>query len=328
MTGAGLMKLTVLIAMVCASVSGAAFAQTAGYPAKPIRFVIGFPPGGSTDVAARLIAPRLTERLGQPLIMDNRAGAGGNIGVDAIAKSAPDGYTIGFGVSGALAVNVSLQPDLPYDPVKDIAPIALAVINPLVLCTAPDTPVTSVRELIGYAKSRPEKVVYATGGTGTAMHLSGAMLNRMAGIELTHIAYKGNGAAATGLVGSQVPVAIVDLTSARAFIRAGRIRALGVTSAKRTQLAPEIPTIAESGLPGFDITSWFGVIAPAGTPADIVALLNAELIAVLKDPGIRERLAAAGLEPLPGTSDEFRTLIRSEIDKYARLIKVSGIRVE
>jgi tripartite-type tricarboxylate transporter receptor subunit TctC len=307
---------------------GAVCAQTAGYPNKPLRFIVGFPPGGSTDVAARVIAPRLAERLGQPIVIDNRAGAGGNIGVDAIAKSAPDGYTIGFGVSGALSVNVTLQPNLPYDPLKDVVPLTLAVVNPLVLCVAPETPVASVRELIGYAKPRPGRVSYATGGNGTAMHLSGAMLNLMAGIEIVHVAYKGNGAAVAGVVGGQIPAAIVDLTSAQSFLRAGRIRALGVTSAKRTQLAPDIPTIAESGVLGFDITSWFGVIAPGGTPADIVALLNAELIAVLNSADIRDRLAAVGLESAPGTSDEFAALIRSEIRKYARLIQSSGIRIE
>jgi tripartite-type tricarboxylate transporter receptor subunit TctC len=322
------MKKTVVLWALWMAWVGGACAQTAGYPNKPIRFVIGFPPGGSTDVAARLIAPKLSERLGQPFLMDNRAGAGGNIGVDAIAKSVPDGYTIGFGVSGALAVNVTLQPDLPYNPVRDIAPVALAVINPLVLCVAPKTSVASVRELIAYAKPRAGQISYATGGSGTAMHLSGAMLNLMAGIELVHVAYKGNGAAVAGLVGEQIPAAIVDLTSARSFIRAGRIRALGVTSARRTQLAPEIPTLAESGIPGFEVTSWFGVIAPGGTPADIVALLNAELIAVLNSADIRDRLGAVGLEPAPGTSDEFAALIRNEIQKYARLIKSSGIRIE
>jgi len=305
-----------------------AMAQTAGYPNRPIRFMVGFPPGGSTDVAARMIAPRLAERLGQQFIIDNRAGAGGNIGVDAVAKAPADGYTIGFGVSGALAVNVTLQPNLPYDALKDLAPVALAMINPLVLCTALETPANSLQELIAYAKPRPGSLFYGTGGSGTAMHLSGAMLNLLAGIDLVHVAFKGNSAAATGLVGNQIPVAVVDLTSARSFIRAGRIRALGVTSAHRTQLAPEIPTLAELGLAGFDVTSWFGVIAPAGTPADIVAYLNAELIAVLKAPEMRERLAAAGLEPVAGTADEFAALIRSEIRKYAKLIRTSGIRLE
>lgn len=322
------MRGKVVLAIAAGLWVGGAIAQTGGYPSKPIRFMVGFPPGGSTDVAARLIAPRLAERLGQQLIIDNRAGAGGNIGVDAVAKAPPDGYTIGFGVSGALAVNVTLQPNLPYDPLKDLAPVALAMINPLVLCTALETPAASVQELIAYAKPRPGRLSYATGGSGTAMHLAGAMLNLMAGIELVHVAYKGNSAAATGLVGNQIPVAVVDLTSARSFIRAGRIRALGVTSAQRTQLAPEIPPLAQLGLPGFDVTSWFGVIAPAGTPADIVAYLNAELIAVLKSPEMRGKLAAAGLEPVPGTSDEFAALIASEIQKYAKLIRSSGIRIE
>ena len=321
-------KVVLVVVGLAMLAAGNARAQTAGYPAKPIRFIVGFPPGGSTDVAARLIAPRLSARLGQPLVMDNRAGAGGNVGVDIVAKSAPDGYTIGFGVSGALAVNVALQPNLPYDPLRDVVPVMLAMINPLVLCASTEAPVASVRELIGYAKQRPGRLNYATGGSGTAMHLSGAMLNLMAGIELVHVAYKGNGAAATGLVGGQISVAVVDLASSRSFIRAGRIRALGVTSARRTQLAPEIPTIAESGIPGFDVTSWFGVIAPAGTPADIVALLNSELIAVLSQPELRERLAVAGLEPAPGTADDFGALIRAEIDKYARLVKSSGIRIE
>lgn len=318
----------IAIALAGLAWTGIALTQTAGYPGRPIRFMVGFPPGGSTDVAARLIAPRLAERLGQQIYVDNRAGAGGNIGVDAIAKSAPDGYTIGFGVSGALAVNVTLQPNLPYDPLRDLVPIALAMINPLVLCTAPETPAASLQELVAYAKPRPGRLSYGTGGSGTAMHLSGAMLNLLAGIDLVHVAYKGNSAAATGLVGNQIPVAVVDLTSARSFIRAGRIRALGVTSAQRTPLAPEIPTLAELGLAGFDVTSWFGVVAPAGTPADIVALLNAELIAVLKAPEMRDKLAAAGLEPVPGTSDEFAALIRSEIRKYAQLIRTTGIRME
>lgn len=326
----GKLAASVSMAIVLAGLAwtGGAGAQTAGYPGRPIRFMVGFPPGGSTDVAARLIAPRLAERLGQQIYVDNRAGAGGNVGVDAIAKSAPDGYTIGFGVSGALAVNVTLQPNLPYDPLRDLAPIALAMTNPLMLCTSPESPLGSLQELIAHARPRPGRISYATGGSGTAMHLSGAMLNLLAGIELVHVAYKGSSAAATGVVGNQVPVAIVDLTSAKAFVRAGRIRALGVTSARRTPLAPEIPTLAELGLAGFDVTSWFGVVAPAGTPADIVALLNAELIAVLKAPEMRDKLAAAGLEPVPGTSDEFAALIRSEIRKYAQLIRTSGIRIE
>lgn len=319
-----------LIALVVAwfDLGGAACAQTAGYPSRPIRFIVGFPPGGSTDVAARLIAPRLAERLGQPLQIEARAGAGGTIGVDTVAKAAPDGYTIGFGVSGALAVQAALRGGLPFDTLRDIAPVTLAVINPLVLVANLDAPAASVRELITYTRPRPGAIAFGTGGSGTAMHLAGAMLNLMAEIELVHVLYKGNGAAVAGLLGAQVPFAIVDLTSAKGFIRAGRVRALGLTGAKRSPLAPGIPTIAESGVPGFDVTSWFGVIAPGGTPADIVALLNAELLAAINSPDVREKLAAVGLEAAAGSSDDFGELIRSELRKYAKLVKSSGIRIE
>jgi tripartite-type tricarboxylate transporter receptor subunit TctC len=320
----------IAIATVCGALCvamGATGASGQGYPNRALRFVVGFPPGGSTDVAARIIAPRLGERLGQPVLVDNRAGAGGNIGVDTIAKSAPDGYTIGFGVSGALTINVLLQ-SLPYDPLKDVAPLTLAVINPLVLAGGMDAPAASVRELVAYVRPRPGRLTYATGGTGTAMHLSGAMLNALAGIELVHVPYKGNSATAAGLIGGQVPFAVLDLTSAQPFIRAGRMRALGVTSAKRTPLAPEIPTIAEAGLPGFEVISWFGIIAPGGTPPEIVTRLNAELVWVLTHPESRDRLMAAGLEPSPSSQEEFGALIRAELAKMAGVIRASGIKAD
>lgn len=306
--------------------AGSAGAQD--YPTRPLRFIVGFPPGGSTDVAARVIVPRLAERLGQPVLIEARSGAGGNIAVDTIAKAAPDGHTIGFGVSGALTLNVTLQPNLPYDPLKDIAPVTLAAISPLVLAVGAPTPLHSVRELIAYARPRAGELSYATGGEGTAMHLAGAMLNLLAGLELIHVPFKGNSATAAALVGGQVPIAILDLTSARAFMRAGRIRALGVTSAKRTLLAPEIPTLAESGLPGFEVVSWFGVIAPAGTPSAILTRLNAELVGVLTEPESRDKLMTLGLEPAPSSQGEFADLIRTEIPRLAKLIRTSGIRVE
>jgi len=305
--------------------AGGAVAQ--GYPNRPLRFVVGFPPGGSTDVAARVIAPRLAERLGQPVLVDNRAGAGGNIGVDTIARAAPDGYTIGFGVSGALTINFTLHP-LPYDPLKDIAPVTLAAFNPLVLAMGPDAPAATLRELIAYARPRPGRLAFATGGTGTAMHLTGAMLNALAGIELVHVPFKGSSATAAALIGGQVPFAVLDLTSAQPFMRAGRMRALGVTGAKRTPLAPEIPTIAESGVPGFEVVSWFGVIAPAETPAEIVTRLNAELVGVLTNADSRQKFMAAGLEPAPSSQEEFASLIRAEIPRMAKLIRTAGIRDE
>lgn len=316
----------IALAAACALLwTGGAAAQ--GYPDRPLRFIVGFPPGGSTDVAARVIAPRLAERLGQPVLVDNRAGAGGNIGVDTIAKAAPDGYTIGFGVSGALTINLTLQ-RLPYDPLMDIAPVTLAAFNPLILVAGTDAPAASVRELIAYARPRPGRMAFATGGTGTAMHLSGALLNALAGIELVHVPFKGNSAAAAGLIGGQVPFAVLDLTSAQPFVRAGRMRALGVTSARRTPLAPEIPTIAESGVPGFEVVSWFGIIAPAETPAEIVTRLNAELVGVLTSPDSRQKLMTAGLEPAPSSQEEFGSLIRAEILRLAKLIRSAEIRAE
>lgn len=314
--------------MLACALTWAASAAAQDYPTRPLRFIVGFPPGGSTDVTARVIAPRLAERLGQPVLIEARSGAGGNIAVDTIAKAAPDGHTIGFGVSGALTLNVTLLPHLPYDPLKDIAPVTLVAINPLVLAVGAPTPLYSVRELIAYARPRAGELSYATGGEGTAMHLAGAMLNLLAGLEMIHVPFKGNSATAAALVGGQVPLAILDLTSARAFMRAGRIRALGVTSTKRSSLAAEIPTLAESGLPGFEVVSWFGVIAPAGTPSAILTRLNAELVGVLTEPESRDKLMALGLEPAPSSQGEFADLIRREISRLAKLIRTTGIRVE
>lgn len=307
------------------AVCGAAAAQ--GYPNRPLRFIVGFPPGGSSDVAARVIAPRLAERIGQPVHIEIRAGAGGSIAVDAIVRSAPDGYTIGFGVSGALTINTTLQ-SLPYDPVKDIAPVTLVATTPLLLAAGPVAPVQSLRELLAYARPRPGRLEFATGGTGTAMHLSGAMLNALAGVELVHVPYKGNSATAAALIGGQVPLAVLDLTSAQPFLRAGRMRALAVTSARRTALAPEIPTMAEAGVPGFDVVSWFGIIAPAGTPSDIVTFLNAELVGVLTHAESRERMVAAGLDPVPSSQEEFGALVRAEVQRMGKVIREMGIRGE
>jgi tripartite-type tricarboxylate transporter receptor subunit TctC len=305
--------------------AGGAAAQ--GYPNRPVRFIVGFPPGGSTDVAARVITPRLAERIGQPVLIDIRAGAGGSIAVDAIVRSAPDGYTIGFGASGALTINTTLQ-SLPYDPVRDIAPVTLVATTPMLLAAGPATPVQSLRELLAYARPRPGRLEFATGGTGTAMHLSGAMLNALAGVELVHVPFKGNSATAAALIGGQVPLAVLDLTSAQPFLRAGRMRALAVTSARRTALAPGIPTMAEAGVPGFDVVSWLGIIAPAGTPSDVVTYLNAELVGILTHADSRERLVAAGLDPVPSSQEEFGALVRAEIPRLAKLIRESGVRGE
>jgi len=307
---------------------GQAAAQPHGYPGKPIRFIVGFPPGGSTDIAARIITPRLSERLSQSVIVDNRSGAGGIVGVDAIAKSEPDGYTIGWGVSGMLTISVSLRTDLPFNPVTDLAPITMAVNNTLILVANPSFPAKDASELIALAKAKPGKIALGSPGIGTAMHLAGALLNMMAGIDLVHAPYKGLGPAANDLLGGQIPVAILDVATTRNFIKLGRLKALGTTGVKRALTAPEVSTIDESGLPGYAVTSWFGVIAPARTPPEIVRLLNSHIVAILEIPDVRERFFAMGLEPMPTTSEEFGNIIKSEITRWAKVIKESGIVVQ
>ena len=309
------------------SFAGTVYAQA--YPTKPVRFMVGFPAGaGSSDVSARAIAAKLSERLGQPVIVDNRSGAGGIVGVDAIAKAPPDGYTIGFGGTGSLAVSPTLLPNMPYDSLKDLAPLTLSTILPQLVVVRADLPVQSMNELVTYARARPGQVTFGTSGTGTAQHLAGAMINLIAGVDLAHVPYKGSLPAVTDLIGGQIPLAIIDLATVRSFIKAGRIRVLGMTSAKRTILAPEIPTVAESGVPGVDAPTWFGILTTAGTPPEIIAKLNSELVATLKNIDVRDKLMAAGIEPMSSTPEEFATLIRTDLERYARLIKSSGIKVQ
>ncbi len=306
-------------------VAAPALAQLSAYPAKPIRFFVGYPPGGSTDTAARILATKLSERIGQPVIVDNRSGAGGLIGIDAIAKSEPDGYTIGFGVSGNLAVNVTLLPKMPFDPIADLAPVSMAVNNSLIIVAHPSFPANNVAELIALAKAKPGKLVYGAPGTGSAMHLAGALLNSMAGTDLGVAHYKGLGPVANDLVGGHIPLAILDVTTTRGFIQQGRLKALATTAAARAPTAPDVPTVAESGVPGYAVTSWFGVIAPARTPPDRIRLLNSHIVAILESADVRERYLAAGLEPVASTPEAFGQFIREEIARWAKVIKEAGI---
>lgn len=305
-----------------------AFAQGDAYPNRPIRFYAGFPPGGVADIVARIITPGLSARLGQPVIVDNRAGAGGVIGVDSVAKSRADGYTMGFGVSGALTSSVTLMPKLPYDPTKDIAPVSLVVSNPLLLAVPADSGIQSMSGFIAAAKAAQGKFNYGTAGAGTAMNLAGELLKQRAGIEMTHIAYKGSSPAAMDLLGGQLSAAVLDLATAKPHILSGRFKALGLTSGKRTALAPEIPTIQEAGVPGYEFDSWFGLVMPAATPPAILARVHTELVAVLRDPGVRQQLMDAGTDPAPGTPAEMAGQIRKEIDLTARLIKTANIKIE
>jgi tripartite-type tricarboxylate transporter receptor subunit TctC len=305
--------------------SGIIFAQA--YPSKPLRFVVSFPPGGSADLVARSIAPRLSERLGHPVVIENRAGAGGNIGVDAVAKAAPDGYTIGLAAAGALSLNVSLYPSMPFNAEKDLAPITMLAMIPFILIAHPSQP-SSLKEIIENARAKPGSLSYGHGGNASAMHLSGELLKMMAGIELLPVPYKGSGPVVADVLGGQVPLGIVDLPSAMANVKAGKLKALAITTMNRIAAAPEVPTFAEAGVPGYESIGWFGAVAPANTPSEVIGRLNREMVDALAVPEIRERVLAAGAEPNTTTPQEFAAFIRYETRKWARVIKTANVKVE
>lgn len=314
-----------LLAACAALWLGAPLAQP-NYPTKPIRFIVTFPPGGSSDLIARALATVLSDRLRQQVLVENRPGAGGNIGMDFVAKAAPDGYTMGLGAAGALAANVSLYPKMPYDPAKDFAPVSNVAFVPFFLVAKTALPANDLRELIALASAKPGQLMLGYGGNGTAMHLSGELFKLMAKVQLTNVPYKGSGPAAMDAVGGQLDLAVVDVASAINQVKAGRLKAIAVTSAKRVSVAPDVPTMAEAGLAGYEATGWFGVVMPAGTPAEIIGRMNSELVAALKRQDIRERVIAAGAEPSPGTPAEFGALIRDEIAKWAEVVKISGAK--
>jgi tripartite-type tricarboxylate transporter receptor subunit TctC len=314
-----------LALLVAALLSIALHAQE--YPNRPIRFIVSFPPGGSSDLIARVIAPRMTERLGQPVLVENRPGAGGNIGVDAVAKAPPDGYTIGLAAAGALSSNISLYPSMPFQPEKDLAPISMLAMIPFFLVAHPSQPAT-LKQLIQAAKAKPGGIAVGYGGNGSTMHLAGELFNMMAGIKLQPVPYKGSGPVSADVLGGQVPLGVVDVPSAIAHVRAGRMRALAVTSKRRIAAAPEVPTFEEAGVPGYEAIGWFGAVAPAGTPADIINRLNREMAAALSDPEIHERALAAGAEPFTNTPQEFAAMIREETRKWAQLIRTAGIKLQ
>jgi len=314
------------LAMAACCAPGVAVAQP--YPSKPIRLVVPFPPGGSLDVVARAIGQKLTEAWGQPVVIDNRPGAGGNIGADLVAKSAPDGYTILEGALSTHAVNVSLYSKLPYDPVRDFAPITLVAITPNVLVVNPSFPVNSVPELIAYAKAHPGALSFGSGSNGSAGHLAGELFKSEAGVDMVHVPYKGGAPALQALLAGDTQLMFDNLANSTAQLKAGKLKALAVTTAKRSSLAPELPTLAETGLPGFDIYTWWGFMAPAGTPKEIVAKWNAEVTRILSTPEMKAFFAQQGAEPAPTTPEQFAALIKGEIPKYARIIKASGAKVD
>jgi tripartite-type tricarboxylate transporter receptor subunit TctC len=297
------------------------------YPNRPLRFIVPFPPGGSSDLIARAIAPRMAERMGQPVLVENRPGAGGMIGVEMVAKAPPDGYLIGLAAAGALSSNISLYPSMPYHPERDLAPISMLAMIPFFLVAHPSQP-SSLKELIDNAKAKPGTIAYGYGGNGSTMHLAGELLNMMAGVKLQPVPYKGSGPVSTDVLGGQVPLGVVDIPSAIAHVRAGRMRALAVTSRRRIAAAPEVPTFEEAGVPGYEAIGWFGTVAPANTPAGIVDRLNREIAAALSVPEIRERALAAGAEPFTNTPQEFAAMIREETRKWAQVIRTAEIKLQ
>ncbi len=318
-----------LIAVVAASLFAAslAFAQ-ATYPSKPIRMVVPFPPGGTTDILARAVAQKLTEAWGQQVIVDNRPGAGGNIGSDLVAKAAPDGYTLLMGTVGTHAINPSLYARMPYDAQKDFAPVILVAGVPNVLEVNPSLPVHTVQELIAYARANPGKLNFASSGNGTSIHLSGELFKAMTGVKMTHVPYKGSAPALADLVGGQVQLMFDNLPSSLGLIKGGKLRAIAVTSTTRSSALPDVPTIAESGLPGYEASSWFGVLAPARTPPAIVDKLNAVIGAWLASPEAKEKLASQGAVAAGGTPADFAHYIASETVKWAKVVKASGAHID
>ncbi len=305
---------------------GAAAADA--YPAKPVRFVVAFPPGGGTDIIARSIAQKLAERIAQQVVVDNRPGAGGNIGTDMVAKSAPDGYTLLMGSAGPLAINASLFGKMPFDPIKDLAPVTLAASTPNVLVVHPALRAATLKELIALAKARPGEINFASSGHGTPAHLAGELFNLMAGVKMVHVPYKGAAPALADLLGGQVQIMFSTMPPALPHVRDGKLRALAVTSAKRSPAAPELPTVDETALPGFEANTWHGVVVPAGTPGAIVARLNREIVAILHLPDVVERFSSQGAEALGSTPEEFAAYIKSETLKWAKVVRDSGAKAE
>jgi tripartite-type tricarboxylate transporter receptor subunit TctC len=318
---------SVLTCVALAAAGPVGLAQAQGYPGKPIRIVVPFPPGGGTDIVARILTQKLSESFGANFVIDNRAGAGGSIGTEMVAKAPPDGYTLGI-VSGSHAINPSLYSKLPFDAVRDFAPVTMLVSGPGLLVVHPSLPVKTVKELIALAKGKPGQLNYASAGNGTPPHLAGELFKSMAGVDLVHVPYKGNTPAFVDLISGQVSLSFPTIPSALPHVQAGRLRALAVTSRKRSAVMPQLPTIAESGLPGYDTSSWFGMLAPAGTPREIVRKLQQESAKVLQLRDVREKLLSQGLEPVGSTPEEFAATIESEIAKWAKVVKASGARVE
>jgi tripartite-type tricarboxylate transporter receptor subunit TctC len=316
------------IALIVLCASATLEVQAQAWPSKPVRIVVPFPPGGPADLLPRLLGPKLTEIWGQPVVVENKPGAGGNIGMDTVAKAAPDGYTLVVGPNGNLVVNPHLYAKLPYDVTRDFVPITLIATFSNVLVVNPDVPAKTVSELIALAKAKPGTVSYGSPGTGSQPHLGGEFLKLMAGIEIVHVPYNGTAPALKDLLGGQITFMFAQTSAALPQIQSGKLRALGVASPRRATLLPDVPTVAESGLPGFEAVSWYALLAPAGTPKEIVTKVQADFARVLQMPDIREKLVAQGGDPVGNTPEQLAAQLKSESARYADVVKRANIRAE
>ncbi|MBV6306568.1 tripartite tricarboxylate transporter substrate binding protein [Candidimonas humi] len=310
-----------------AGLAGFSTGAAAAYPDHPIRLIVGFSAGGTTDVVARIVGKEISQELGQSVIIDNRPGAGSNIGAELVARAKPDGYTL-YMVAVTSAINQTLYKNIKFNLVNDFAPVALAVKVPNILVVNPKLPVHSVKELVAYAKANPGKLNFASSGSGTSIHMAGELFKQVAGVDMLHVPYKGSAPAETDLMGGQVQLMFDNMPAAWPHVQAGKLRALAVTTAERSKTAPDLPTMEESGFPNFDVSSWFGVIAPKGTPADVVNTLNAAIEKALSKPDVQKRFADLGAVAVKTTPAEFGEFIKSQVDTWAKVVKASGAQVD
>ena len=315
-------------AALCLTAGSAAVMAQAAYPSKPVRVIVPYPAGGTTDIIARIAANQLTERLKQPFIVENRAGASGAIGAQAVAQSAPDGYTLVMGTASSHGINSALQKNLSYDAVKDFAPVTVVANTPNIIIANPNVPVKNLSELIALAKAQPGKINFGSTSSGGSPHMSAELLKMMAGIDMTHVPYKGAAPMLTDLIGGQIQIGFDNLPSSMGFVRSGKVRALAVTTAKRWPGAPDIPTVAESGVPGYEVSGWFGLLAPAGTPKEVLHKLQSAISDAVHSPEVAKQLRDLGAEPVANTPEVFAQEIKDDVESWRKVFKATGVKLE
>jgi tripartite-type tricarboxylate transporter receptor subunit TctC len=326
MTGSTARRISYVLVLLASAAALPVAAQT--YPSKAVRIVVPFAPGSTIDIIGRIIAPKLSESLGQPVVVDNRAGAGGMVGMDAVAKSQPDGYTLVIGALGPLAMNPALYPKTPFDPVRDFAAVSLLATGPVVIAVHPSVPARNVKELVELAKKRPGQLNFGSPGVGSSPHLTGELLKMLTATDIVHVPYKGNAEALTDLISGRVSIVFTGVPPVVPLAKAGRVRLLVTTGRQRLAQLPDVPTIAEAGLPGAQVLIWYGAVAPAATPKDVVTRLNREIVRLMQAPDIRERFSQQGIDPETSTPEQFAQLIRDEYARWTKVIRAGGIKVE